>query len=93
MSEIGALFAAYPVLIWAGIGVALLIVEILVPQGFFLSFAAAGFAMVLPAAAGILPEIWLWQVVLFSAMGVALIVPLRKLLRRYSDRTPDINQY
>jgi len=93
MSEIGAVFASYPVLVWAGAGVVLVIVEILSPAGFFLSFAAAGFLMALAAAVDVLPAHWLLQAVAFSALGVALIVPLRGLLRRYADRTPDINQY
>jgi membrane protein implicated in regulation of membrane protease activity len=49
--------------------------------------------MALAAAVDVLPAHWLWQAVVFSALGVALIVPLRRLLRRYADRTPDINQY
>jgi membrane protein implicated in regulation of membrane protease activity len=93
MSEIAALFASNPMLVWAGVGVVLLIVEILMPQGFFLSFAAAGFLLALAAFVGVLPTDWVWQAVLFSALGVGLIVPLRRFLRRFADRTPDINQY
>ena len=34
-----------------------------------------------------------YPVMAWAAVGVALIVPLRALLRRFSDRTPDINTY
>lgn len=93
MSWLGPIFADYPEAAWASIGVLFLIVEILLPMGFFLSFAASGFVVAVCAYAGILPETLLMKLVVFAAIGVALIVPFRTLLRRVVDRTPDINQY
>jgi len=60
-----------------------------------MAWAAVGvtFLMVAVAWAGFVPEPLLLKLVVFAAVGVALIVPLRALLRRFSDRTPDINTY
>jgi membrane protein implicated in regulation of membrane protease activity len=93
MNFVEAVFTDYPVVVWAAIGVVFLVVEILLTIGFFLPFAAAGFLMAAGAWIGIAPEPLLLKLVVFAAIGVALIVPLRALLRRYSDRTPDINRY
>jgi len=92
MNTILETFVAYPVLAWAGVGLALLAVEILLPQGFFLSFAAAGFLVA--AFAALAGEVaFVWLLVAFAAVGVGLILPMRLVLRRYFDRTPDINSY
>lgn len=93
MNLVESILADYPIMAWAAIGVTFLVVEILLPMGFFLPFAAAGFLMALGAWAGIAPEPVLFKLVVFAALGVALIVPMRAALRRFSDRTPDINRY
>jgi membrane protein implicated in regulation of membrane protease activity len=93
MNMLEGIFADYPVALWAGVGVTFLIVEILLPMGFFLSFAAAGFLTAAAAHLGLLPEGLLAKLIVFAAIGVVLIVPMRAVLRRYADRTPDINQY
>ncbi len=93
MNFVETILADYPVMAWAAVGVTFLIVEILLIPGFFLPFAASGFLMAAGAWAGFVPEPLLLKLVVFAAVGVALIVPLRALLRRFSDRTPDINTY
>jgi membrane protein implicated in regulation of membrane protease activity len=85
--------AAYPTLAWAGVGVVLLIVEVLWTGGFFLSFAAAGLLLAGASLLRVLPAGPLWQLLIFAALGVALLPLCRWLLFSYFDRTPDINQY
>ncbi len=87
------MIGTYPVAAWATLGVVLLIVEILSVTGFFVSFAAAAFLVALALLMSIAPGTLLLQALLFCVLGVALILPFRWLLRRYADRTPDINQY
>ena len=93
MSELIGIAESYPAIVWAGVGVALLIVEILMVGGFFLSFAAAAFVVALASWLHVLNAAPLWQLVLFAALGVALTPLSRRLIVRYFDRTPDINQY
>ncbi len=87
------LVAEYPVLFWAALGVLLLVAEVLLAPGFFLSFATAAFLVALATALGLLPVDFLWKALIFAAIGVATIPLFRSLLRKYFDRTPDINQY
>lgn len=82
-----------PTISWASFAVILLIIEIVTPGGFFIPFAASGFLLAIAGVTGILPQSFLLQLVIFTAVGVALIPVARKLLRRYIDKTPDINQY
>lgn len=82
-----------PAISWAAFAAVLLIVEIATPHGFFMPFAASALLLTAAALTGILPQSFLLQAVLFAALGVALIPVARKLLRRYSDKTPDINKY
>ncbi|MSO77710.1 MAG: hypothetical protein EXQ87_12515 [Alphaproteobacteria bacterium] len=93
MSAIEDLYQSDPAIIWAGIGVALLIVEVLAAGGFFVSFAVAAFLVSAASWAGIMPRPLLWNMVIVAAMGIVLTPILRALLRKYSNRTPDINQY
>ena len=86
------LVAGYPILFWAGLGVLLLVAEVLLVPGFFLSFAAAAFLVALATALGLPPVEFLWKALIFVALGVVTIPLFRKLLRVYSDRTPDINR-
>ena len=82
-----------PAIGWASFAAILLIIEVVSPAGFFLPFAASSLLLAAAALTGILPQSFLLQVVLFAALGLALIPVARKLLRRYSDTTPDINKY
>jgi membrane protein implicated in regulation of membrane protease activity len=82
-----------PALSWASFAAILLIIEVVTPGGFFLPFAASSLLLAAAAFTGVLPQSFLPQVVLFAALGLALIPVARKLLRRYSDTTPDINKY
>jgi membrane protein implicated in regulation of membrane protease activity len=93
MTFIETVIADYPVLTWAGLGVLLLVAEVLLVPGFFLSFAAAAFLVALATAFGLLPFEFLWKALIFVVVGVATIPLFRNLLRKYFDRTPDINQY
>lgn len=86
-------FANHPALAWAVVGVAMIIIEVLVQQGFFLPFAVSGLVAAGAAAMGFFPVSVLWQAVIFFALGVVLIPLCRNLLLRYSDKTPDINDY
>ena len=93
MSGLESAFYAYPALSWAVIGVVFLIVEVIATHGFFVPFAASAFIMALAVLLGLANLSFLWAFVIFLAIGVALILPLRRLLRRYLDRQPDINKY
>lgn len=93
MSAVSDLIAGYPVLFWVGLGIALLVVEIVLYPGFFLSFAVGAFVVALGTLLGLLPIDLLWKALIFAAIGVITIPMFRNLLRRYLDRTPDINKY
>jgi len=93
MSAVLAFLLSQPWIVWATAGVALLIVEVLLTNGFFLSFAAASFILALAHAVGLAPNTLIWDVALMLAIGLALVPVCRAALRRYVDRTPDINDY
>lgn len=76
---------------WALLAIVLILAEMLMTSGFFLSFAAA--ALVVAARVWCYSPSHLWDVLLFATLGVLLIVPFRHLLRRYVDRTKDISEY
>lgn len=78
---------------WALVGVALLILEVLLIGGFYLSFSAAAFILALLIGLGLAPESLLWKGLIFAVLGVALVPLLKRLLRKHLDRTPDINRY
>ena len=69
--------------------VGLVIVEVLATSGFFLSFAAS--ALMVAAKAAVLGASLLTDVLIFAVLGVLLVSPLRTFLRRFLDRTKDIN--
>ncbi len=93
MNELQELLANNHALAWAVLGVLLLIAEVMATGGFFLSFSAAAFLVAGAARLSLLPHDGLWQAVIFAALGVSLILPLRRLIRRHLDKTPDINRY
>jgi membrane protein implicated in regulation of membrane protease activity len=76
---------------WALLAICLVLAEVLMTSGFFLSFAASAFVVA--------TRVWyfspshLWDVLLFAVLGVLLIVPFRYSLRRYFDQTKDINDF
>ena len=43
MNQVPEVVAGYPVLFWVALGVALLVIEVLLAAGFFLSFAVSAF--------------------------------------------------
>lgn len=93
MSDLAALFGVNPATLWAAFGALLLVLEMLAAGGFILSFALAAGAVALkvlvfgPNDGGL--DLWDW--LLFAVIGVILTVPLRLLIRRYADKTKDIN--
>ena len=78
-------------MLWLTLAVMLLIVEILNPLGFFISFSAAAVVLTLKVVAF---GAWIdfLDEALFAAIGVILILPARRLLN-LSDKTPNINDY
>lgn len=93
MSELQELLANNHALAWAVLGVLLLIAEVIAAGGFFLSFSVAAFLVAGAAGLSLAPADPLWQSVIFAALGVSLILPLRRMIRRHLDKTPDINRY
>jgi len=85
-----------PLWLWLGVGVVMLIAEVLISHGFFLSLAISGFAMAaLFGNFGPLSETqFLWQAAAYAALSMILLAPCRYLLRRFvTDDKPDINKY
>lgn len=78
---------------WALIGVTLLILEVLLIGGFYLSFSAAAFLLSLLIAIGLSPDSLMWKGLIFAVLGVALVPLFKLLLRKHLDKTPDINRY
>jgi membrane protein implicated in regulation of membrane protease activity len=79
-------------MLWSALAVILLIVEILLlPVGFFISFAGAALILALKAA---IFGTWtdFLDEALFAGIGVILILPARRLLN-LADKTPNINDY
>jgi membrane protein implicated in regulation of membrane protease activity len=83
---------AHPAAFWALVGVGFLLVELAIPGGFFLSFAAAGFVTALAIATGLLSG-GVTALLVFAVLGAATIVPLRRLLARFRPQAKDINEY
>ena len=85
--EIGAL--------WAIIAVLFLIIEVIFISGFFLPFSAS--AGIVALKIYILESSDrssdIWNIFLFAVVGVAFILPFRLVLRRFFDRTKDINDF
>ena len=93
MMSLDQLFEQYHATSWLTVGLMLVIVEMLLLPGFFVSFAAAAFVMAGAAvlfAPGASPT---FEIFLFLLIGVALFLPTRWLIKRQAQATPDINQY
>lgn len=85
-----------PLWLWLGMGVVMLIAEVLISHGFFLSLAVSGFVMAaLFGSQGPLSETQLlWQATAYAALAAVLLAPCRYVLRRFvTDDKPDINKY
>ena len=93
MMGLDQLFEHYHAASWLTVGLLLVIVEMLLLPGFFLSFAVAAFAMAGMVALLGLNLSLILEVAIFLLIGVALFVPTRWLLRRRAQAAPDINQY
>lgn len=93
MNALTEFMAEYAISFWVTIGVILLIVEVLMVSGFFVSFAVSAFVVATGVWLNLLPPTPLWTTFLFVTLGVIFIPIFRKMLRRYADRTPDINRY
>ncbi len=75
--------------IWVVLGIALLVVEIVTPGGLFALFFGAS-ALLVGALVGLgLEAAWL-QWLLFAALGVVLLVALRRKLAARMGRGPEV---
>ena len=93
MSALDQLFQDYHTASWMAVGLLLVLVEILLMPGFFLSYALAAFIMallsvVLDHSASLLSES-----MVFLLIGTLLLLPARWLVKRSQTQVPDINQY
>lgn len=93
MMLLQSFFADNPAIAWAVLSVILLIAEVLLFPGFFLSFALAAALLGVMVWVAVAPAAFLWQALIFSGLGVCLIPVCRWLLRMYAGKSPDINQY
>jgi len=93
MNSFDAIFQFDSAVFWAGVGIVLLVVEVVFFGGFYLSFAAAAFAIAGLILFEVAPTTTLWKGVVFAGLGLALTPLLKTWIRRYLDKTPDINQY
>ena len=78
---------------WVSIAIILLIIEVLHPLGFFAPFSVAGFLMAIKTYFFKSEQIYsvLVDGAAFCVLGVILIIPLRSLIYRFFDKTPNIN--
>lgn len=93
MMGLDQLFENYHTAFWLTVGLLLIIAEMLLLPGFFISFAVAAFIM----AAGAWLALWnasaLAELLIFMVIGTGLFLPTRWLLKKQNQATPDINQY
>jgi len=79
--------------IWLALAIILIIVEIMHPLGFFASFSIA--SLLICAKAYFYSDFnseWLFlDEALFCIVGVLLILPVRRIINKYLDNTPNIN--
>ena len=92
MSSLQQLFGAYGPWLWAGLGVVLLTLEVLVPGVHFLWFGLA--AVAVTAAAALLPIGLGWQIVLFGLISMVTVYVGRRLAREQTGPTdaPALNE-
>ena len=93
MMGLDQLFEHYHAASWTTVGLLLIIAEMLLLPGFFLSFAVAAFAMGAMAWLNLLNVTLAFEAAIFLLIGVLLFVPTRWLIQRQAQAVPDINQY
>ena len=93
MMGLDLLFEHYHTALWLTAGLALIIAEMLLLPGFFISFAVAAFAMAGLAFLAVLNVSFLLELLIFMVIGTGLFLPTRWLLKKQEQATPDINQY
>ena len=93
MMGLDQLFETYHTACWMTAGLVLVIVEMLLLPGFFLSFALAAFVMAPSAWFALLNVSAMVELLIFMVIGTALFLPTRWLLKKQAQATPDINQY
>ena len=86
-------FEQYHVAFWMAAGLVLIIAEMLLLPGFFVSFAVAAFVMAGLAYVSLLNVSALFELLIFMVIGTGLFLPTRWLLKKQAQATPDINQY
>jgi len=87
------LFETYHTAFWMTAGLLLIIAEMLLLPGFFISFAVAAFAMAGLSFLSLLNVSVLLELLIFMVIGTGLFLPTRWLLKKQEQATPDINQY
>ena len=93
MMGLDQLFETYHTAFWMTAGLLLIIAEMLLLPGFFISFAVAAFAMAGLAFLSLLNVSVLLELLIFMVIGTGLFLPTRWLLKKQEQATPDINQY
>ncbi len=93
MNAIAAITGFNVPILWIAAGIVLLIVEILHPLGFFISFSAAALAVALKSYLWPQSPQWggFFDEAMFCVIGVVLVLPFRKFARKYLDKAPNIN--
>ena len=93
MSGLDQLFQDYHTASWMAVGLLLVMVEILLMPGFFLSYAVAAFVMALLSVLLDQTASLLSESMVFLLIGTVLLLPARWLVKRNNAQVPDINQY
>ncbi len=93
MSALDQLFQDYHTASWMAVGLLLVMVEILLMPGFFLSYALAAFLMALVSVLFDQSASLLSESMMFLLIGTVLLLPARWLVKRSNAQVPDINQY
>ncbi len=95
MSSLSSILSLSSTEFWAVAGVIFLIIEVLSPAGFFLSFAGAAFVVAIKLAITGEASVLFSQenLGLFLLLSVALILPIRAVLRTWINKQKDINDY
>ena len=93
MMGLEQLFETYHTAFWMTAGLLLIIAEMLLLPGFFISFAVAAFAMAGLSFLSLLNVSVLLELLIFMVIGTGLFLPTRWLLKKQEQATPDINQY
>ncbi len=93
MSGLDQLFQDYHTASWVAVGLVLLMVEIMLMPGFFLSYALAAFVLAVLSVLLDHNASLLSESMVFLLIGTVLLLPARWLVKRNNAQVPDINQY